>query len=574
MSWWDELWGIIDPGGNSADIRSAATAWQELDADLRQIASSLDPVAADLGLSWKGAAATSYQQAWSKFSAAVAEYAVNIGGPDGVPPPLNQYAAQLDNAHQEAEKLIETIEVSIAVGVGLAFFTFGLTAAAAEATAATAAAAGADTIADALDFALTAARIAIQAIAKIAVNIASRFVLGYTFAWAETSIDMLAYGEDPFNPANWSADLVAGLIVRGMVTAGVGVISANYIPIEDAMAANPAVANSVYFAVDGVLSTSLQQFAVDDNKVDASSLETIALNTLLSAGLGYAYGANYGNLPSAAAASSSAEDAPPSAEDPPGVSGKGAPAPAAAEDPPGVSGKGAPAPPSAEDPPGVSGKGAPAPAAAAEDPPAAGAKAAPAPAASAKDTDVEAPSAVSKALGKAQKFTGIGQRNLLRSTYRAPASIIQHYLTFTSPPATPELTSTAPALGQVPVPDVPPPPPAPTHVGGGTDTVNPGDTVGGISGQKLNNPADYPLLEHENPQTSPDGLIFPGEKLNVPELPTLPPGYTVHVIQPGDTVSGLAGGDPALIQEIARLNGLTDPSMIIAGEPIILPPGI
>jgi hypothetical protein len=211
------------------------------------------------------------------------EYADNVGGPDGLPPSLNEYAAQLDNAHQEAGKLIETIEVSLAVGVGLAFFTFGLTAAAAEATAT---AVGADTISEALDFALTAVRIALQAIAKIAINIASRFVLGYTFAWAETSIDMLAYGEDPFNPANWSADLVAGLIVRGMVTAGVGVISANYIPIDEAMAANPAVANSIYFAVDGVLSTSLQQFAVDDNPVDATSLETIALNTCCGARTG------------------------------------------------------------------------------------------------------------------------------------------------------------------------------------------------------------------------------------------------------------------------------------------------
>jgi spore germination protein len=123
------------------------------------------------------------------------------------------------------------------------------------------------------------------------------------------------------------------------------------------------------------------------------------------------------------------------------------------------------------------------------------------------------------------------------------------------------------------VPDVPPPPPAPAHVGGGTDTVNPGDTLWGVSADKLNNPADSPLFERENPRTSPDGLIYPGEKLDVPELPVLPLGYTVHVIQPGDTVSGLAGGDPALVQEIVRLNGLTDPSIIIAGEPLILPPG-
>jgi LysM repeat protein/uncharacterized protein YukE len=490
MSWLSELWGIIDPGGSSTDISLAAQSWQELAADLRQAASSLDPVAAGLRQAWKGAGASSYQQAWSRFNRAVVQYADNIDGPSGVPATLRKYADELDNAHAEARKLIETIEVSLAVGVGLTFVTFGLSDAAADATAATAAAVAADSIAEGLDFALTALRIALQAIAKIAINIAARFVMGYTFAWAETSIDMLAYGEDPFDPANWSADLVAGLIVRGMVTAVMGTIRSNFLPANHAIEANPELGNSIYFALDGAISSSIQQFAVDGNEVDTNTLGAVGLNTVLSAFLGHLFGQNNGTPPGTVAADA-ADDGP--------------------------------------------------------------------------------DSVISGILNRLGKVTGITKTNVLRSEYRAPASIIQHGLNFTFPPAQSQLTSEPSAPREVPVPRIQPPE-APAHTGGGTDMVKPGDTLWGISSDKLNNPADYPLFENENP-TVRGGLIFPGQKLDVPVLPVLPPGYTIHVVQAGDTVYGLAGGDPVRVEQIARLNGLADSFVIIAGRPLILPPG-
>jgi LysM repeat protein len=49
---------------------------------------------------------------------------------------------------------------------------------------------------------------------------------------------------------------------------------------------------------------------------------------------------------------------------------------------------------------------------------------------------------------------------------------------------------------------------------------------------------------------------------------------TVHVVIPGDTLSGLAGaylGDPTLWRDIARANGITDPLNIPAGTSLVIP---
>jgi lysozyme len=124
-----------------------------------------------------------------------------------------------------------------------------------------------------------------------------------------------------------------------------------------------------------------------------------------------------------------------------------------------------------------------------------------------------------------------------------------------------------------PTPPGPPQPPAPpTHVGGGTVTVQPGDTLWQIAQERLGNPELFPLIEAANPQIPPNGLIFPGEVLRIPQIPAPPSGATVQVVQPGDTLWGIAGGDEALAQEIAEINHLTDPSLIFPGQVLVIPP--
>jgi nucleoid-associated protein YgaU len=133
--------------------------------------------------------------------------------------------------------------------------------------------------------------------------------------------------------------------------------------------------------------------------------------------------------------------------------------------------------------------------------------------------------------------------------------------------------------GPPPTPPVPPHPPTPhppvppQPIGGGTFTVRPGDTLWAIAQERLGNPELFPLIEAANPQIPANGLIFPGEVLQIPQIPAPPAGATVEVVQPGDTLWGIAGGDEELVQQIAEINQLTDPSLIFPGQVLVIPPG-
>jgi nucleoid-associated protein YgaU len=80
----------------------------------------------------------------------------------------------------------------------------------------------------------------------------------------------------------------------------------------------------------------------------------------------------------------------------------------------------------------------------------------------------------------------------------------------------------------------------------------------------------------------PKGLVAPTApgaigRAPVPDVPApeaagLPPGSATHVVQPGDTVWAIAGGDPAQVQRIAEVNHLEDASQIWPGQKLIVPP--
>jgi nucleoid-associated protein YgaU len=102
--------------------------------------------------------------------------------------------------------------------------------------------------------------------------------------------------------------------------------------------------------------------------------------------------------------------------------------------------------------------------------------------------------------------------------------------------------------------------------------VRPGDTLWEIARERLGNPLLYPLIEQANPQIGPNALIFPGEVLHIPQIPAPPAESTVVVVRPGDTLWGISGGNEALIQEIARINHIENPSLIFVGQRLIVPP--
>ncbi len=181
---------------------------------------------------------------------------------------------------------------------------------------------------------------------------------------------------------------------------------------------------------------------------------------------------------------------------------------------------------------------------------------------------------------------GVTKADLTNNLFTVPITATKYYLINGGPQPVP---LSAPQAGEqppaVPVPDVKTPnlpglppgtsvPGVPPHIGGGTETVAPGDSLYGIAGRRLGNPNLYPVLAAANPLTvGANGTITPGQKLLIPVLPPVPPGSTAHVVQAGQSLSEIAGGSSQLEQQIAQLNGLRDTSLIYPGQVLLVPPG-
>jgi nucleoid-associated protein YgaU/uncharacterized protein YukE len=628
MSFLGDIEGVFDPGGDPAAIRAAATACRTLAAELGGVISALDSVAADLEKSWRGvagaedqSASAAFQRAWRKFSVAIGKYAQGL---ERAAAKLDDVADAIQSADEQAARLKEMALAALAVGAGLTLLTFGVSDATAEAAAMAdvAVATGEmSELAAALSFAVDALGDLLATIG----DIATRFAMGSGFSLVAEMLDKLAFRhENPLDPANYSAEDVANIILGGMLNAGLGVAADSSEPVSQFMGAHPVAGFTAYGAATGFLGGAVTQFAIEGKKLDASAIEDIGVGTVLS-GIGGAAAGQVSGLiartgggsagtddgsavavpaisipaaldnlevpaadlpadlsaPSAAtagggdAAAAVPPDAGPAAPMAGGTGGTGGPAPAVppAADPSGPSAVAGPAahvtapdapavPPAADPGAGGAAGGGPAGGEAGGGPAGGGA------AGSGAATAVPAgPDPASGAPGSAVSTNRSNGTVVIRSSVNVLPNIVKDRLFF-SPSPTPVAPHAPAAPPVAPVPQVSPP-----QVGGGTVTVRPGDSLYQIAGQRLGNPNLYPLIQAANPQAvGPDGRIVPGQVLRIPQLPVLPPGSTAQVVQPGQSVWEIAGGDPALAGRIAELNHLEDPSLVQPGQVLIIPP--
>jgi LysM repeat protein len=153
-----------------------------------------------------------------------------------------------------------------------------------------------------------------------------------------------------------------------------------------------------------------------------------------------------------------------------------------------------------------------------------------------------------------------------------------------STPATPRPTTPATPGGPTPVPPTPPPGNVCQH------TVKPGETLNSIAAMYG---TTVEAIMRANGLSNPN-LIFAGQTLIIPNCghggpaTAVPPVYPpnpppsqppssgacfTYIVRAGDTVSGIAARTGDTVMGIAKRNGLVNPNLIFAGQPLTICPG-
>ncbi len=105
-------------------------------------------------------------------------------------------------------------------------------------------------------------------------------------------------------------------------------------------------------------------------------------------------------------------------------------------------------------------------------------------------------------------------------------------------------------------------------------TVQPGDTLSGIASQFGVDPG---ALATWNGLADPN-LVSPGQVLHLTAPSTVSPAPAAaaasarsYVVQPGDTLDGIAQRVGVSVDRLAALNNLADPSLIVVGQSLAIP---
>jgi LysM repeat protein/predicted chitinase len=112
-----------------------------------------------------------------------------------------------------------------------------------------------------------------------------------------------------------------------------------------------------------------------------------------------------------------------------------------------------------------------------------------------------------------------------------------------------------------------------------TYSIQPGDTLSGIAS---NYGVSLDALEQANPAISNPDQIEVGQTLNIPDgmdapVPAAPSSPAVvptggsYMVQPGDTLSGIAALFGTTVDALAQANGIGDPNNISVGQQLTIP---
>jgi WXG100 family type VII secretion target len=625
----DEVLGIFRPGGDPDAIEAAANACRELANNLRDVVTALNPVAADMKNAWKGSAGSGFQTAWSKFAPSVTEYASHL---DEAASRLDTVAAHLREAEEQATKFEVALGVTLGVGAALTIFSFGFSDIAAADLAAD------DATVMSIAIARLGALFTFEGQAWISLlsameTTALRFVLGAGFSLVASALVKLRYHENPLDPANWSAEDATNALIGAWVTGGLGAVSD--LPEQAELAAAHPILGRMAFGFTGsTLGSTIGQVWLDGHALDSrKALVGIVTSAFWGTLSGGAIGTG-GVIWSAIRGGSIADDALPEDEEAPslvGPSGRPILPDTLEEEPPptvklataDANGRvtddptATPAQPQGliladangrvtDDPTATPAQPqglilADANGRVTDDPTATPAQpqgliladangrvttdptATPAQpqgliladANGRVTTDPTAtpaqPPSLLAANGSGQVVPRVATPKLsfARGLRVTRNNLVQAFIgvpagvgqNLATFPKMPVASGPAPQPALQPTPPLPKPPtPPPVRY-----TVQPGDNLFDIA---HGNPALAQQIAKANHLSNPS-LIQPGQVLVIP-----PSAAVNHTVQPGESIWEIANGNPALVQQIIKANHLTDPSLIQPGQVLIIPPPV
>lgn len=218
MSFWSEVEGIFDVGGDPEAIHGAAAACRTLASDLLAARSELDGVAKGLEQSWKGlgdasdtSGSVAFQKTWRTFSTSVPQYADRL---ITLAIRLDSLADVLSSAQVQVKHMKETALASLGIGVLATVFTAGMSDAAAEASAMADIAVATGMMTE-LDAAVADAAAMVNGLLAAFAKVAAMFAMGAGWDVATIMSTRLAEGLNPFDPANYSASDVSNVLLSG-----------------------------------------------------------------------------------------------------------------------------------------------------------------------------------------------------------------------------------------------------------------------------------------------------------------------------------------------------------------------